>query len=343
MLPAEKTFVNSSPESEGAEQRYLVFLTTSPIWGRSGIKELCLGLNATPIDITLKSSPKEPVQAFDLTFSELGFSSVCVFAHLVDFAKVLECIPSKASILFVLYCREEQELAYFSHKKETLFPSDEHSVAIFLPRQSEWANFSPLITRIKPVLMREAGAIDFMYAWREVLLHVSKKLKTSKNLAVQSAAPSGKTKAEVLPLKSSPAQASASIQPSITHVLGEDFMATVTESLKALMDSVDGDLACALGDYTSGMMLGGVGSAVNLEVAVAGNSEVIRAKMKTMKSLGLNDKIEDILITLGNQYHIIRLMSQKQGLFLYLVLDKSKANLAMARFKISETESSIVI
>jgi hypothetical protein len=37
-----------------------------------------------------------------------------------------------------------------------------------------------------------------------------------------------------------------------------------------------------------------------------------------MKSLNLKDEIEDILITLGRQYHVIRPVSKSPGLFIYL-------------------------
>src|SRR6201994_1831192 len=112
-------------------------------------------------------------------------------------------------------------------------------------------------------------------------------------------------------------------------------MATVNDSLNALLRT-DGAMAAALVDSNSGMMLGGVGTGVDLEMAAAGNTEVVRAKMKTMKSLGLNDEIEDILISLGKQYHIIRPVEKHDGLFIYYVLDRSRANLAMARRKVLE-------
>jgi hypothetical protein len=67
----------------------------------------------------------------------------------------------------------------------------------------------------------------------------------------------------------------------------------------------------------------------------------VRAKMKTMKSLGLNDSIEDILITLGKQYHIIRPVPAKAGLFIYLVLDKGKSNLALARRAVQDVEGTL--
>lgn len=117
-------------------------------------------------------------------------------------------------------------------------------------------------------------------------------------------------------------------------------MATVTESLKDLL-KLDGALCAALVDANSGMMLGSVGSGLDLELAAAGNTEVVRAKLKTMKTLGLSDAIEDILITLSKQYHIIRPLAAKAGIFIYLVLDKSKSNLALARRGCQEVESGL--
>lgn len=80
-----------------------------------------------------------------------------------------------------------------------------------------------------------------------------------------------------------------------------------------------------------------------LDLAAAGNTEVVRAKLKTVESLGLRRGIEDILITLVDQYHLIRLTPTHPGLFLYLVLDKAKGNLALARYKLSDIERSISV
>lgn len=121
-------------------------------------------------------------------------------------------------------------------------------------------------------------------------------------------------------------------------------MATVEVSLKEAMN-IEGAVAALLVDYKSGMSLGQAGdsSVLNLDVAAAGNTDVVRSKLRTMETLGLNDKIEDILITLGNQYHLIRLSEKSEGLFLYLVLDKSRANLAMARHKLTAIEGALEI
>ncbi|GER09597.1 hypothetical protein [Variovorax boronicumulans] len=119
-------------------------------------------------------------------------------------------------------------------------------------------------------------------------------------------------------------------------------MANIKQSMDELM-TCDGALCAALVDSSSGMILGQIGSGVDLEVAAAGNTEVVRAKLRTMRDLGLNDSIEDMLITLGKQYHIIRPMQKKEGLFVYLVLDKTKSNLAMARRKTLDVEQGMTV
>ncbi len=119
-------------------------------------------------------------------------------------------------------------------------------------------------------------------------------------------------------------------------------MATIKEAMTDML-TADGAMCAALVDSASGMILGQAGAGVDLEVAAAGNTEVVRAKIKTMRALGLNDVIEDILITLGKQYHILRPMARKEGLFIYLVLDKAKSNLAMARRKVQDVEKDLMV
>lgn len=119
-------------------------------------------------------------------------------------------------------------------------------------------------------------------------------------------------------------------------------MANITDSLNKLL-SADGALCAAVVDSESGMVLGQAGTGLDLELAAAGNTEVVRAKLKTMKSLGLDDHIEDILITLTKQYHIIRPVFSKPGLFVYVVLDKARSNLALARRNTQDVEQSLDI
>ncbi|MDT3443672.1 MULTISPECIES: hypothetical protein [unclassified Pseudofrankia] len=119
----------------------------------------------------------------------------------------------------------------------------------------------------------------------------------------------------------------------------------IETALKEAM-AIDGALGAALVDYESGMMLGaaGGGRTLNLEIAAAGNTDVVRAKARTLEALGVRDVIEDILITLERQYHLIRLLSRGENrLFLYLALDRSRSNLALARHGLRSIERELSV
>lgn len=120
-------------------------------------------------------------------------------------------------------------------------------------------------------------------------------------------------------------------------------MASAKETLPRLLE-IEGCIGACVVDSSSGMSLGAVGGeGMDLETAAAGNTEVVRAKRKTMKALNLDDTLEDMLITLGKAYHLIRPLQGSDALFIYLVLDKSKSNLAMARHQLRELEKELVV
>ncbi|WP_030743169.1 hypothetical protein [Streptomyces sp. NRRL F-5135] len=116
-------------------------------------------------------------------------------------------------------------------------------------------------------------------------------------------------------------------------------------ALKEAM-SIEGALGVAVVDYESGMSLGtlGGGQGLDLEVAAAGNTEVVRAKARTLATLDIEDTVEDMLITLSSQYHLIRPLAASHGsLFLYLALDRKRANLALARHSLKKVEGALEI
>lgn len=116
----------------------------------------------------------------------------------------------------------------------------------------------------------------------------------------------------------------------------------ISESMNELMN-IDGAMGTCIVDYESGMILGQQGGGVDLDMAAAGNSEVVKAKMKTMNSLGIEGNIEDILITLDEQFHVLRPTAAHKGLFIYLVLNKAQASLALARRKVLDIESNLTL
>ena len=121
-------------------------------------------------------------------------------------------------------------------------------------------------------------------------------------------------------------------------------MTDMDTALKEIMD-IDGAIGVALVDHTSGMALGtaGGGKELDLAVAAAGNTDVVRAKLRTMEMLSLSEKIEDILITLDTQYHMIRPLTSRsgKGLFLYVALRRDRSNLAMARHQLKRIEADL--
>jgi len=117
----------------------------------------------------------------------------------------------------------------------------------------------------------------------------------------------------------------------------------IKDSLTKL-NEIDGFVGAALVDSESGMLLGQEGGGgLNLEVAAAGNTEVVRAKRKVMNNLALKESIEDILISLNRQYHLIRPLRSRPALFFYVALDRARANLAMARIALADVEKDLTV
>lgn len=125
-------------------------------------------------------------------------------------------------------------------------------------------------------------------------------------------------------------------------------MDSINASIQSAL-SIDGAIGAAIGDWGTGFSLGQASlndrifSASKLEQAIALNSEVIKAKNRTREALAITAPIEDILITLKDQYHLIRICETAEGVFFYLVLDREKANLGLARLKLRQIEKKLRI
>lgn len=116
----------------------------------------------------------------------------------------------------------------------------------------------------------------------------------------------------------------------------------MSTNLSELKD-LSGFIGACLVDSDSGLMLAsetGNGK-FDLEAAGAANTEVVRAKNAAMKALGLDDAIEDILITLGKQIHLIRPLANNPAVFVYIALDRAQSNLGMARLKLKTVEGTL--
>ena len=108
------------------------------------------------------------------------------------------------------------------------------------------------------------------------------------------------------------------------------------------LNNLAGFVWAALVDSSIGMSMATEGGGnIDLGLAAAGNTEVVRAKRKVMANLGLKDDLEDVLISLEKQYHLLRPLESSPELFLYVVLDRARANLAMARHELRAFEKTL--
>ena len=122
-------------------------------------------------------------------------------------------------------------------------------------------------------------------------------------------------------------------------------MSQLQQTIDGLL-TIEGATAAAIVDIGSGMALATGGNpGFDLDVAAAGNSNVVRAKLRTMADLGIEGGFEDILITLDKQYHLVNVLSgdKNKGLFIYLVLNRAAANLALARHKLTTLARDVTV
>ncbi len=112
---------------------------------------------------------------------------------------------------------------------------------------------------------------------------------------------------------------------------------SLEEVLEKLLN-FDGALCVAVVDSETGMILGKAGSGVEIDLAAAGASVILRARLASIKALGTDEKIDDLLISLTSQVQIIHPLPSNPSIFTYLIGDKSKSSLAMARYKATEAD-----
>lgn len=123
-------------------------------------------------------------------------------------------------------------------------------------------------------------------------------------------------------------------------------MAQIDTSLKEAME-IHGALGVCLVDVDSGGVLGSVGGGpdLDLEGAATGNAEVVKAKLDSLDQQGVADTLDDVLITLDTQVHLIRRVSSVRGggLFFYLALDRDGADVAVARRQLGTIEAELSV
>jgi hypothetical protein len=116
----------------------------------------------------------------------------------------------------------------------------------------------------------------------------------------------------------------------------------IQDVFERVASEVPGFIAASLVDLESGMTLGARTSRgdFDLTAASAYNSEMVKQKLKIMKVLNLRTTLEDMLLTLGDQIHLIKLVTPST--FVYLAADRASSNLAIVRNAVAKHAAAFV-
>lgn len=113
------------------------------------------------------------------------------------------------------------------------------------------------------------------------------------------------------------------------------------EVLERIQGDASGFIAASLVDLDSGMTLAVKSTRPDFDLTAASayNSELVKQKLKIMTTLGLTGAIDDMLISMTDQIHLIKLVNATT--FLYLAVDKSQSNLAIVRSAVSKHANAL--
>jgi hypothetical protein len=116
----------------------------------------------------------------------------------------------------------------------------------------------------------------------------------------------------------------------------------LVEGIEKIQHDASGFIAASLVDLESGMTLAVKATRTDFDLTAASayNSELVKQKLKIMQTLGLQGGIEDMLITLTDQIHLIKMIGKST--FLYLAVDRSQSNLAIVRSAVSKHAGALI-
>lgn len=121
-------------------------------------------------------------------------------------------------------------------------------------------------------------------------------------------------------------------------------MATQDQLTALLADierDINGFIGASIVDLGSGLPLASssVRPDFDLEVASAFNSEIVKNKKRTIDALGIEGDLEDMLLTLNTQLHLLKMLDD--DLFIHLAADRQATNLALLRSSVNRRVAAL--
>jgi predicted regulator of Ras-like GTPase activity (Roadblock/LC7/MglB family) len=142
-----------------------------------------------------------------------------------------------------------------------------------------------------------------------------------------------------------PVAAGAAAGPALVRISRPVLDPARAKQALADMLTLDGLLGCAVVDGTTGLVLARElreDQPVDMDLAAAACAQVLRAHRQAARSMGLSEHTEEVMTTAGARQQVLRTVSHYPELFLVVLLDKQRTNLALARFKLMEIERSLI-
>lgn len=116
----------------------------------------------------------------------------------------------------------------------------------------------------------------------------------------------------------------------------------ISNLLRDIM-GIDAVRTAAVADAATGKSLGMLGEVDSkaIHLTLEGCAEMLSAKRQLTNRLGLGNTVEDILVTAETTLHLIRPIERDgRALFIYLVIDRERGNLPLARRALRRVEAS---
>ena len=99
-------------------------------------------------------------------------------------------------------------------------------------------------------------------------------------------------------------------------------------------------VSCCVFDVASGLEIAHAGARPDPAELARHGSSLLGAMGTASRALGLGHAVPDAAITLGTHHLLLRAVPRHPGLALHAVLDKSHANLTLARLQVQRMDSA---
>lgn len=119
------------------------------------------------------------------------------------------------------------------------------------------------------------------------------------------------------------------VAPSSTPAAAPEIAPETTSALVSSATRIDGAIGAALIDWDKQRITSISGA--DIKPFAMHNAESFREQTRVLRSMGINEPIEELVVTLDDRYHILRSLRRDPSQVLFVVLDRARITLAMAR------------